>query len=78
MNADMNLAAWMIAGGFPEPDPAAERNRAHLRAIGAARQGTPTIANRIATAIGARRGASASLALAANPRAELRAGCCAA
>ncbi len=53
MNDDMNLAAWMIAGGASRTDTAETRSRAHLRALETRGTG-PTLIDRMAAALGIR------------------------
>ena len=52
MNTDTNLAAWMIAGGHPAPDPTDARDRGHRLALASwAAQDRPMIAARITAAL---------------------------
>ena len=73
MNADPNLAAWMIAGGVTSTDPGAERSRAHARAFAA--RGGRSLVSRISAAIAARSQAREAARCARFP---LETGCCAA
>lgn len=75
MNDDMNLAAWMIAGGPARPTFADERTRAHVRALSDRLTG-PRLTHRVAALLGARRPAPALAGTAASAR--LDAACCAA
>ncbi len=72
MNDDMNLAAWMIAGGASRSDTADTRSRAHLRAL-ETRQSGPTLIDRVAAALGLR-----STGPGATAPAQLDTICCAA
>jgi hypothetical protein len=75
VNDDMNLAAWMIAGGPTRSTFADERTRAHVRALGAG-LARPGIADRLSALIAAVRTAPTLAPAAAG--AELDPACCAA
>ena len=75
MNDDMNLAAWMIAGGPTRTTFADERTRSHVRAL-AAGLGRPGIADRLGELLGALRPGARSSDVASVP--GLDAACCAA
>jgi hypothetical protein len=51
MDANMNLAAWMIAGGPKSTDAATDRNGEHLRALKASRPTSTGLVSRLAAAI---------------------------
>jgi len=51
MDANMNLAAWMIAGGLKSTDAATTRNLDHLRALKASRRTSTGLVSRLAAGI---------------------------
>ena len=53
MDANMNVAAWMIAGGPNATDAARERNLVHLRALKASRPAPIGLVNRLTAAVAA-------------------------
>ena len=75
MNDDMNLAAWMIAGGPTRTTFADERTRSHVRAL-AAGFGRPGITDRLGALLGGLRPVARSSGVAPGP--GLDAACCAA
>jgi hypothetical protein len=76
VNYDVNLAAWMIAGGPGHTNPAETRTTSHLRALAAAAVSRPGLADRIVAAVSSRR--SAVRLSRAGASVQLDAACCAA
>jgi hypothetical protein len=58
MDADVNFAAWMIAGGFRSTEAASERDLSHLRALKESRPRSMSLPGRLAAAVGAIRPAA--------------------
>ena len=59
MDANSNIAAWMISGGLKATDATRDRNDEHLRALKASRSTSHGIVGRISAAIAAIRPTSA-------------------
>ena len=53
MDANSNIAAWMISGGLKSSDAASDRNLDHIRALKESRSTTPGFASRVVAAIAA-------------------------
>lgn len=70
MDANHNIASWIIAGGQELADPAEKRNLAHLRALKELRPLPVSIVTRLASAVSSLRTAPAAVVV--NPA------CCAA
>ena len=51
MDANTNIAAWMIAGGLQSTDAARDRNLRHLRALKASQSAAPSLMSRLIAAI---------------------------
>ena len=80
MNTDVNLAAWLIAGGPAIDDPAEERAREHRRALAVAAAGR-ALAARATTAMNWRGPAPAARTLTATTtgsQIRIDTACCAA
>ena len=75
MNDDMNLAAWMVAGGPTRTTFADEGTRSHIRAL-AAGPGRLGIADRLGELLGALRPVARTSDVGSGP--GLDAACCAA
>ena len=59
MDANSNIAAWMISGGMNSSDVARDRNLDHVRALKASRAASPGFVSRLSAAIAAFRPAAA-------------------
>jgi hypothetical protein len=59
LDANSNVAAWMISSGLKWADPAAARNDQHLRAVKASQAPSSGLISRLAAAITAVRPGSA-------------------